>query len=116
MCRIENPSPLISVEIPSVPFFKFVAPSFAIAGPYFEQLSELPPSFMVSLSCGVLVSILTKDKTIVVIGCVRKRKTIDSVDKVPFFGDLPLVGGMFRHKKDQDKREELLVFLAPRII
>ncbi|MBC8554367.1 MAG: type IV pilus secretin PilQ [Candidatus Brocadiales bacterium] len=64
----------------------------------------------------ITTKLMVKDKTIVVIGGVRKRKTIDSVDKVPFFGDLPLVGGMFRHKKDQDKREELLVFLAPRII
>lgn len=46
----------------SVPFFKFIAPSFAILGPYFEQLSELPPSFMVSLLCGIIVSKLTKDK------------------------------------------------------
>lgn len=64
----------------------------------------------------ITTKLMVKDKTIVVIGGVRKRKTIDSVDKVPFFGDLPVVGGMFRHKKDSDKREELLVFLAPRII
>jgi len=42
-----------------VPFFKFVAPNFPVWGPYFEQLSELPPAFVVSLMAGVLVTMVT---------------------------------------------------------
>ncbi len=64
----------------------------------------------------ITTKLLIRDNTIVVIGGVFTQETVDSVDKVPFFGDLPFVGSMFRHKKDTDVRKELLVFLAPRII
>ncbi len=38
------------------------------------------------------------------------------VDKVPFFGDLPYVGRLFRRDALQEKKSELLVFLTPRIM
>jgi type IV pilus assembly protein PilQ len=38
------------------------------------------------------------------------------VDKVPFLGDLPFLGRMFRRDVVQDKKSELLVFLTPRIM
>jgi len=64
----------------------------------------------------ITTKLMVKDGTVVVIGGVKKQKTIDSTDKVPFFGDLPIIGNAFRHQKDTDKFEELLVFIAPRII
>ena len=64
----------------------------------------------------ITTKLLIQDNTIVVIGGVFTQETVDSINKVPFFGDLPLVGSMFRYKKDTDVRKELLVFLAPRII
>ncbi|HHZ70295.1 MAG TPA: type IV pilus secretin PilQ [Methylococcaceae bacterium] len=64
----------------------------------------------------ITTKLMVKDGTVVVIGGVKKQKTTDSTDKVPFFGDLPIIGNLFRHKKDTDKFEELLVFIAPRII
>ncbi len=64
----------------------------------------------------ITTKLMVKNGTVVVIGGVKKQKTIDSTDKVPFFGDLPIIGNLFRHKKDTDKFEELLVFIAPRII
>jgi len=38
------------------------------------------------------------------------------VNKVPFFGDLPAVGPLFRNTFRVDNKTELLVFLTPRII
>ena len=36
---------------------------------------------------------------------------------MPIFGDIPLIGALFRHKyKDKDKERELLVFITPHII
>jgi len=60
--------------------------------------------------------LLIRDDTIVVIGGVFTQETIDATNKVPFFGDLPFVGKLFRYEKGSDVRKELLVFLAPRII
>ena len=36
--------------------------------------------------------------------------------KIPFLGDLPLVGGLFRGKKRNNVRTELVVFVTPRIL
>ena len=35
---------------------------------------------------------------------------------MPFFGDLPAVGTLFRNNYRQDDKTELLVFLTPRIV
>jgi len=64
----------------------------------------------------ITTKLLIRDDTIVVIGGVFTQETIDATNKVPFFGDLPLVGKFFRYEKGSDVRKELLVFLAPRII
>jgi|TARA_B100002003_G_scaffold195571_1_gene185476 type IV pilus assembly protein PilQ len=64
----------------------------------------------------ITTKLLIRDDTIVVIGGVFTQETIDATNKVPFFGDLPFVGKLFRYEKGSDIRKELLVFLAPRII
>jgi type IV pilus assembly protein PilQ len=38
------------------------------------------------------------------------------VRKVPFFGDIPLFGALFRTRREEDKRTELLIFITPRIV
>ena len=46
----------------SVPLFKFVAPGIPVVGSYLEVLSELPPSFVMSMIVGVVVTVLTTNK------------------------------------------------------
>jgi type IV pilus assembly protein PilQ len=64
----------------------------------------------------ITTRLLIRDNTIVVIGGVFTQETVDTTNKVPFFGDIPIIGKLFQYKKDSDVRKELLVFLAPRII
>ena len=64
----------------------------------------------------ITTKLLVKDDTIVVIGGVFTQETIDTVNKVPFFSDIPIIGELFKYQKDADVRKELLVFLAPRVI
>jgi type IV pilus assembly protein PilQ len=64
----------------------------------------------------ITTKLLIKNDTIVVIGGVFTQETVDSTNKVPFFGDIPILGQLFQYKKDSDVRKELLVFLAPRVI
>jgi type IV pilus assembly protein PilQ len=35
---------------------------------------------------------------------------------VPFFGDIPLIGLLFQHRRASDTRGELVIFLTPRIV
>jgi type IV pilus assembly protein PilQ len=64
----------------------------------------------------ITTKLLIRDNTIVVIGGVFTQETVDTTNKVPFLGDIPILGKLFQYKKDSDIRKELLVFLAPRII
>jgi len=38
------------------------------------------------------------------------------VDKVPYLGDLPVVGAIFRRTVKQDDKTELLIFVTPKIV
>lgn len=52
----------------------------------------------------------------VVIGGVFITDTSNSVDKVPLLGDIPLIGWLFKYKREEGKRRELLVFITPRVV
>ena len=51
-----------------------------------------------------------------VIGGIYEETTNKSVDKVPFLGDLPLIGALFRRNSSLSEKTELLIFLTPRIM
>jgi type IV pilus assembly protein PilQ len=52
----------------------------------------------------------------VVLGGVYETDTINNVEKVPFFGDLPGIGFFFRRDEVQDNKRELLIFITPKIL
>ncbi len=60
--------------------------------------------------------LLLGDGETTVIGGIYTRTTSTSTKKVPFFGDIPLLGFFFRNKNETDKRSELLIFITPRIV
>tara|TARA_R100001244_G_scaffold10690_2_gene12611 strand:+ start:47313 stop:49451 length:2139 start_codon:yes stop_codon:yes gene_type:complete len=64
----------------------------------------------------VNAKVLVADGETIVIGGVFSNTQNVSVDKVPFLGDLPFLGRMFRRDIVQDQKSELLVFLTPRIM
>lgn len=52
----------------------------------------------------------------VVVGGVFINDIQNGVEKVPFLGDLPALGWLFKYKSEKTTRRELLVFITPRII
>lgn len=52
----------------------------------------------------------------IVLGGIYERTQRDNVDKVPFFGDLPGIGVLFRRTLRQDDKQELLIFVTPSIL
>jgi type IV pilus assembly protein PilQ len=61
-------------------------------------------------------NVLVKDGQTVVIGGLFRDSVVTSKNQVPVLGDLPLVGVLFRGKKDTTNREEVIVILTPHII
>jgi len=64
----------------------------------------------------VETSVLVDNGETVVLGGVFERTTSDNVQKVPFFGDVPYLGWLFKQHQVQDKNSELLVFVTPKIL
>ncbi len=60
--------------------------------------------------------VLVKDGQTVVLGGIYETERRETVNKVPFLGDLPLVGFLFRSTQRIDNKAELLIFVTPRIL
>jgi type IV pilus assembly protein PilQ len=61
-------------------------------------------------------SVLVDDGQTVVLGGVYEVERRDNTKKVPFLGDLPAVGALFRNKQKNIDKAELLIFVTPRIL
>ncbi|WP_082435010.1 type IV pilus secretin PilQ [Pseudomonas sp. NBRC 111123] len=79
---------------------------------FVNALNDVPPIRKNEVNAKVRVT----DGETIVIGGVYSTTQNNVVDKVPFFGDLPYVGRLFRRDALQEKKSELLVFLTPRIM
>ena len=47
---------------------------------------------------------------------LRKNKVFSSKSQTPGVGNLPVLGNLFKGKSKSDKLDELLIFIAPRIL
>jgi len=52
----------------------------------------------------------------VVLGGVFKTEEITQVQKVPFLGDIPYVGTLFKSTSNKSSKNETLIFITPRIL
>jgi len=64
----------------------------------------------------VTTQVLVNNGDTVVLGGIYEQITRDQVEKVPFLGDIPLIGYFFRHTLESDERRELLIFVTPKIL
>lgn len=64
----------------------------------------------------VQTKLIVRDNSVAVIGGVFIGSKNQSADKVPFLGDLPGIGKLFRLDANKSQRNELLIFLAPKIM
>jgi len=64
----------------------------------------------------ISTNVIIEDGQTVVLGGVFKNRTNNSVDKVPFLGDLPYIGRAFRRDVRSNNKEELLIFVTPKLI
>ena len=51
-----------------------------------------------------------------VLGGIYEQTDRNTIDKVPFFGDLPIMGNLFKRKAVQSDKTELLIFITPKIM
>ena len=64
----------------------------------------------------ISTNVIVEDGQTVVLGGVFKNRVSNGVDKVPFLGDLPYIGRAFRKDVRSNAKEELLIFVTPKLI
>jgi type IV pilus assembly protein PilQ len=64
----------------------------------------------------ISTNVIIEDGQTVVLGGVFKNRTNNEVTKVPFLGDLPYIGRAFRKDVRSNTKEELLIFVTPKLI
>lgn len=60
--------------------------------------------------------VLVNNGETIVLGGVFESEEVTQVDKTPFFGDLPVIGRLFRRTTHSEDKSELLIFITPRLV
>ena len=64
----------------------------------------------------IATKLLIADGDIVVIGGLKKNKIFDTKENIPGLGNVPVLGNLFKGSRKSDSLDELLIFIAPRVL
>ena len=118
--REDNPKPIVLLASGTG-----FAPVKAIAQHIFhKRINRDEPDFTQTSARGdptilkreAETDLLVMDGHTAVIGGIYTRNTGRNLDQVPFFGDIPILGILFQHRRANDQRNELVIFITPRIV
>jgi general secretion pathway protein D len=119
-----TPTPFQTVERRDVGLTLRVRPQISEGGTVrlqiYQEVSSVQdssnPAGVITNKRAVESMVLVDDGQIVVIGGLIQDSVRDSVEKVPFLGDLPLLGALFTYNKRQRTKTNLMVFLRPTVL
>ncbi|MGN6386266.1 MAG: type II secretion system protein GspD [Verrucomicrobiota bacterium] len=90
------------------------------------EISSLDRSQSIPISTGVVAPVINKrsadtvvvtpDGQSVVIGGLMENNKTETDSKIPFLGDIPGLGNLFKRKSKTGTKTELVIFLTPKII
>ena len=86
-----------------------------------DSVGELVPSGNGGLiptidTTELTTQVLVGNGETVVLGGVFKNEELVKVEKVPFLGDIPYLGNLFKSKANTQQKTETLIFITPRIL
>ena len=86
-----------------------------------DSVGQLTPSATGGLvpsidTRSVETQVLVRDGQTVVLGGIYETERRETINKVPFLGDIPGVGFLFRSTTNTSNKAELLIFVTPRIL
>jgi type IV pilus assembly protein PilQ len=64
----------------------------------------------------VVTQVLVNNGETVVLGGIYEQERAEATSKVPLLGDLPIIGALFRQNSRIDRKNELLIFVTPKIL
>ena len=87
------------------------------------DINKDTPSTKVTTGAGVAIDtkhvkteVLVENGGTVVIGGIYTQNLSETTTRIPFFGDLPYVGFLFKNNAKIDDKTELLIFITPKIV
>jgi type IV pilus assembly protein PilQ len=81
-----------------------------------DRVGRVTPGGFAINTTHIQTQALVENGGTIVIGGIFTEDQLDTVDKVPFFGDLPVVGWLFKRNVKSSNKQELLVFITPRVL
>ena len=86
-----------------------------------DSVGEVVPSatggFVPSIDTReIITQVLVNDGQTVVLGGILETERRDAEQKVPWLGDVPVLGHLFKTTTKSDNKDELLIFVTPRIL
>lgn len=81
-----------------------------------DSIGELTTAGPAIDTNAVETQVLVENGETIVLGGIFRSEEITQTSKTPFFGDLPLIGALFRRTSQQEEKSELLVFITPRLV
>jgi type IV pilus assembly protein PilQ len=64
----------------------------------------------------LITKLIIKDGGIAMIGGINKSESSSLESGVPLFGKIPVIGNLFKSKFDKDNKNQMYIFLAPRVL
>jgi len=82
-----------------------------------DSVGSVLPNGEVSINKNFLkTSVIVKDNDTIVLGGVYRNEITNSIAKTPVLGDLPMIGALFRQTRKSETKNELLIFITPKLI
>ena len=104
-------TPTISAEGNAV-MLKLSVENSSVLATSLSQASANPTTAKRSISTNVLI----ENGGVVVLGGLIDHEQDRNHDSVPFLGDIPLIGLLFKSRNDSSKRDNLMIFIKPTIL
>jgi len=64
----------------------------------------------------IATQVLVNDGQTVVLGGILETTQREDDTKVPYLGDIPFLGHLFKNTSHQDNKDELMIFITPKIV
>ncbi|HEY1873940.1 MAG TPA: type IV pilus secretin PilQ [Steroidobacteraceae bacterium] len=64
----------------------------------------------------IATQVLVNDGQTVVLGGILETTQREDDNKVPYLGDIPILGHLFKNTSHQDNKDELMIFITPKIV
>ena len=82
-----------------------------------DSIGQVLPNGEVSINKNSLkTSVVVKDGDTIVLGGVYRNSATNLLAKTPLLGDLPIIGALFRQTKKSVQKNELLIFITPKLL